>query len=261
MPNDDFVELDTAPRIGHNQPSLSELLSEETAPLRARRDELLGSFERAPSAIADEATSSRVADLVRLIAAAVKSTNAWHTGRKEPVLTTGRLIDAQKNGIVDPLDRAKRALEQRLTDYQRRKADDERRAREAEARRQAEEAERQRREAAAAEAAAATDDDLDAAIAAEAAARQAATDAARAQKAVEVSAAELSRTRGELGSVASLNTFTDFADLDRATLDLDALRPYLPMDALEKAVRAFIKSGGRRLRGVRIFENAKTRVR
>ena len=49
--------------------------------------------------------------------------------------------------------------------------------------------------------------------------------------------------------------------LDRDALDLSTLRPFLPLDALEKAVRGFIRAGGRELKGVRIFENTATSVR
>ncbi len=71
----------------------------------------------------------------------------------------------------------------------------------------------------------------------------------------------MSRQRSDYGAVASLRRFWDMDDLDRETLDLATLRPFLPLDALEKAVRAFIKSGGRELKGVRIFENTATSVR
>lgn len=62
------------------------------------------------------------------------------------------------------------------------------------------------------------------------------------------------RTRGDYGSKATLREFWDFADLDRSALDLEALRQHLPADALEKAVRSFIRAQGRELRGVRIFK-------
>jgi hypothetical protein len=82
-----------------------------------------------------------------------------------------------------------------------------------------------------------------------------------AARAAVVTAAELSRSRGDYGSVASLRTYWDFADLERAALDLETLRSHLPQDALEKAVRSYVKAGGRELRGVRIFENTQAAVR
>lgn len=265
---DDFIEItDTSmltpaehPR-DHNQPPLDELLREETTEIAARRDQLLDSVTRVPMLIADEATSGKVADLVRLITACRKTAETQRVGRKEPFLQAERLVDAHFKRITDPLDGAKREVEKRLTTYQRQKAEDERRAREAEARRQAEDAARQRREAEEAAAALETEADIDAAIAAEESAKQIAADAERARRAADAKAADLSRTRGDYGAVASLHTFWDFADLDRDTVDLGALRAHLPLDAIEKAVRAYIKAGGRELRGCTIFENTTTRVR
>ncbi len=71
----------------------------------------------------------------------------------------------------------------------------------------------------------------------------------------------MSRTRGEYGSMSSLRTSWVFDEIDRATLDLEALRPYLPTDGLDKAVRAFIKAGGRELKGTNIFETTAAVVR
>lgn len=102
---------------------------------------------------------------------------------------------------------------------------------------------------------------MDEAIAAEERRKKAQADAEKAKKEAEAKAAELSRQRGDMGSVSSLRTFWDFADLDRNALDLEALRQHLPADALEKALRSFIKAGGRELRGARIFQNTQAAVR
>lgn len=263
--SDDFMELEipTDPRlrIGGNAPPLSETLKEETAALIARKDELLGAVGRVPEAISDETTAGRVADLIRLMLKCKQQAQKDHKARKEEFLEGGRLVDGAYKAITDPLDRAKKGVEDKLTLYQRAVAEEERRAREAEARRQAEEAARQRREAEAAAAKIETEDDLDAAITAEELARQAAADAAIAQRATTVKAAELTKARGEFGSTASLTTFIDFKDIDRATIDLEALRAYLDIAAIERAVRQYIKAGGRELKGCTIFTNTQSRVR
>ena len=251
---------ETLPR-SHNEPPLEELLAENAASLIARRDELLASAARAPEAITDDEMSGKVADLVRLISACVKASEAARVAAKEPYLAAGRLVDAVYKKISDPLDGAKRLIEQRLTIYQRAKAEEERRRREAEARRQAEEAERQRKAAAEAAAKIVTETDLDNAVSADELARQAAADAVAAQRAADAKAADMSRTRGDYGAVASLRTFWDFTDLDREKVNLETLRPYLSTMDIEKALRGFIRAGGRELRGVRIFENTSTTVR
>lgn len=270
MPSDAFSEITDPAALGailnpgrdhNNPPSLVELLEEETLDLRTRRDELLGSVSRVPASIEDEDTNKRAADLVRMVTACRKKAETNRVDRKEPFLAAERSVDAAYKKITDPLDLAKKQVEQRMTAFQRAKADAERRAREAEARRQWEEAERQRQEAAAAAAAMRTEEDLEAAAAAEDRAKQQAADAERARREAAAKPAELSRSRGDFGAVASLHTFWNFADLDRDTVDLEALRQHLPIDAIEKAVRSFIKAGERKLRGCTIFEDHQTRVR
>jgi hypothetical protein len=66
--------------------------------------------------------------------------------------------------------------------------------------------------------------------------------------------------RGEMGAVTSLVERWEFSHLDRETLDLETLREHIPLDGLEKAVRSYIKAGGRELGGVRIFLSEKARV-
>jgi hypothetical protein len=72
---------------------------------------------------------------------------------------------------------------------------------------------------------------------------------------------DLDQVRSELGALASLQTTTTFENLDRRKLDLEKLRDHLPIDALEKAVRSFIKAGGSKIRGVKIVERKSVTVR
>ena len=256
-----FVSLDVDGRVVLDANIFREYLGEEIAGLVARKAELLGSVSRVPATIADDETSRKVADLVKLIAACIKNAEADRVARKEPFLEGGRVIDGVFRGITEPLTRAKTDVERRLTLYQREVAEAERHRREEVARAERAEAERLAREAAEAEAAAQTEADVDEAISADALAQQRGADAVAAQRAAEAKPAELSRQRSDFGAVASLRRFWDMEGLDRDTIDLNTLRPFLPLDALEKAVRSFIRSGGRELRGVRIFENTATSVR
>ena len=109
--------------------------------------------------------------------------------------------------------------------------------------------------------------DLKAAEAVQKAADQAAADAVKASRAAGAKAADMSRSRSDHGSVSSLHTFWDHKpedpncidSVDRTKVDLEPLRQHLPMDALDKAVKALVKAGGRELRGVTIFENTVSR--
>jgi len=85
--------------------------------------------------------------------------------------------------------------------------------------------------------------------------------AARLEKKADANQAELSRTRGDLGSVSSLRTDWVHDEVNRATIDLEALRPHLPAEAIDQAIRSFIRAGGRELRGTRIYEQTTAVVR
>ena len=170
-------------------------------------------------------------------------------------------MDTFFNVYIADLKHSADDMRKRLTTYERAKAAEERRKRDEAARLEREEADRLRREAEEREKAAQTDVDLEQAVQVDEAARQAEADAVTAKKAADAKAAELHTTRGDYGSSSSLRTFWDFTDLDRRSIELQALRYHLPEDALEKAIRSFIKAGGRELLGVRIFQNTKSVVR
>jgi hypothetical protein len=256
-----FIGIGADGKVELNPTDMREYVGEEITALASRKDELLASVGRVPPGVDNDIAAGKTADLIKLIAACIKNAEADRVARKEPFLEGGRVIDAVFRGITEPLTRAKTDVERKLTLYQREVAEAERRRREDVARQEREEAERQRHEAEAAAAAVATEADIDGAISAGELARQREADAVAAQRAAEAKPAELSRQRSDYGAVASLRRFWDMDDLDRDKVDLETLRPFLPLDALEKAVRGFIRAGGRELRGTRIFENTATSVR
>ena len=223
-----------------------------------RHDELLASAERAPETVENDEDNKRFATLALLIAALVKRAETDRTGEKERFLNGGRGVDGFFRQITDSVKKAKVSLETRQTEWQRKVAAEERRRRQEEERLAREEADRLAQEAAKREQEAIDATTLDEAVAAEEAAKQAAADAEAAAKAAAAKPADLSRTRSDEGAVASLRVWWDFRDLDRSRLDLEALRQHLPEDALERAVRSYVKAGGRELAGVVIFENSRT---
>jgi hypothetical protein len=264
-----------APGLGHNQPpdEIAELhasLADTNRQLTERRDALLDAGQRVPQAVEDDEGAGRVAEFIKQIAACEKVAEASRVALKEPFLAKGRAVDGFFKKIVDPLVALKRTVNARLTAYQQKKAAAERAAREAEERRQREAAAKAAAEAAAAAASITTEADLSQAIAKEDVAKMAGASAEKAAEVAQAKPAELSRTRGDFGSVASLHTYIAFKDLDRAELDLEALRQHLSSDALEKAVRSYIRANSEALRGrvpahqplkgVHLYEDARSQV-
>jgi hypothetical protein len=216
--------------------------------------------------VLDEETQKRMTDFCRTILTFCKDAKADHDARKAPWLMAGQLIDNRWHELADEPAKAKSAIEARMKSYADKKAAAERRAREELARQQAEEAERKRLAAEAAEQAMMaktepTHDDLDRAILAEEDARDAQADAAAAQRLAQAKPAELARTRSDHGAVATLARTWEFHDLNRATIDLEVLRPHLSTDCIEKALRSFINAGGRTITGATIREGTAMRVK
>lgn len=248
-----------------NQPdaatAIREDLTEKHAAIIARANELMAASERAPTVIENDEIAGKVGDFIKQVSACAKNAETARVAEKEPHLAAGRTVDGWFKSLTDPLDRTKSTIQGRLMLYLREKEAKERTEREKIAREEREAAEAAAKAAREAELAAQDAQGMDVAIDAAVMANKAAADAAQATKAAQVIAADLSRTRGDYGSVASLQTFWDFKGLDRDNLDLATLRQHIPLDALEKAVRSFVKAGGRQLAGVEIFENTKAAVR
>jgi flagellar biosynthesis GTPase FlhF len=240
--------------------SLREKLTDLNLALISRRDELLAAADRVPD-IADEDTAAKVSDFIKQLMALHKASEAARVGAKEPYLEGGRGVDGFFRAITDPVAAVKTKIERKLTTYLRDKADRERREREEQARLAREEEARRRAEADAAAQKMRDEQSLAAAVEAEKQAKVAEADTTKAEKEAAAKPAELSRTRGEYGAVSSLRTSWTFRDLDRAMLDLEMLRHHIPADGLDKAVRSFIRAGGRTLVGVTIYETTDAVVR
>lgn len=249
-----------------NEPPAIDLLrdglAERHGDLMTRAGELIVAADRAPATVQDDETAGKTGDFIKQLTACIKNAEAARVVEKEPHMAAGRAVDAWfKNGIIDPLTNIKKLIEARLGTYARRKADEERLRREEEFRKAQEEVERLRREAEEKAKTLEKPSQVEAAVGAAQAFDRAAEEARKAQLAAEATPADLARTRGDYGSVSSLRRAWTFDGLDRSDLDLETLRPFLPLDGLEKAVRAYIKGGGRQLKGVRIFETTEVVVR
>jgi hypothetical protein len=255
----------SAALAGHNSGNRVQILRDELAerhqPILARADELSAAYGRAPAAVDSDDIAGQMADFVKQFSTAIKRANDARTAEKEPHLEAGRVVDGFFKAVIDGLEAKKRALTDRLTAYQRKKAEEERQRRLAAEAAAREEAARKEREAREAAEQAKDDDSLAHAIAIEETAEQSKADAIEASAAASAKPAELSRTRGDYGALSSLRTSWVFEITDRAVLDLEKLRPYFAPADLDKAVRGFVRAGGRDLAGAHIYESTTAVVR
>lgn len=242
---------------GHNQPPLAAILLDRYAEILREADVIDNRANSLPKTVSDDIGLGRLGDVVKDARKLVKRIDTKRGEEVEPHLTAQRETNAFFKVFTERLDVIVRGLEQRATDYNNAKAAEERRIREEQARRAREEEDRQRQ---AAEAAAARNRH-GAALKHEDRAEEAAERARRAESAAQASAADLTRVRSGSGTVATTRTEWKFEVEDIDKVPLEKLRPYLPRADLEKAIRSFVRVGGRDLAGVRIFQDNKATFR
>jgi hypothetical protein len=235
------------PGIGHNRPpasapalALVEELRVASGALRAASVALLGEAKHVPKRIADDEACGRVQDLAKKLDGLKRAIDAKRRAAKQPHYDTCRLIDGFHNRMIEPLARQRALLAQSIEGYLK--------AREARERKAAE-----KLAAIAGREAETANDPVRAATA-----RTVADDA---QARATAKPADLSRVRGEYGSLASLRRGWRFEIADLAAVDLEALRPYLGRDAIEGAIAAAIEAGVRQIAGVVIAEDRHVVIR
>jgi hypothetical protein len=105
------------PAIGHNKPPLEELIPEEfkaellreKPEFLTRLDQLVDAASRAKATNDDEL--GRCGDLVDGYRKLANHINATHKAVKEPYLQGGRLVDAEKNALMERITSAKASVE------------------------------------------------------------------------------------------------------------------------------------------------------
>lgn len=245
-----------------------------------------------PNPIDDDATKAKYTGVIKRLRDQAKIIDGIHGAEKQPYLRGGQAVDQFCFGLIDKLARrdkkakagAADVLLARLTDYDNRKLAEEqaRRAREAEAalaaarQAQAEAAEQARKAEEArqaAERARAPTKIAEKAVVAEQA--EQAADAAKVEAVVVTeqaraahvatlaTAADIMRTRGDDGTLSTMAK-EPFAEIvDRDLLDKAQLWPFIPLDALQKALNAWAKihDHNRQMPGANIGRRNKSVVR
>ena len=243
--------------IGDNRPPLADLLAVQYADLLADVGPLGDRAASLPKKIDSDILLGRLGDVVKDAGKLIKRLDTARSSEVDPHLTAQREINGFFKGVTEGIDAIKRRLEGVATDYQRAKAAEERRAREEAARKLREEEDRQR---AIAEAAAAQNQPGKA-LKHDDRAEEAAENARRAELSARASAADLTRVRSGSGTVATTRTAWKGEVVEAAKIDLEKLRPYLPLEALQKALNSAVRMGVRDCAGTRIFQDDKASFR
>ena len=244
--------------MGHNNPpTLLEQLSEDYAQLRHEVEKIADRANTAPRAIKTDSDLDTVGNLIKDASALSRKADASRKAAKDPSLQAGRDVDTFFKQFSERLERIQSTFQKLADDHAKAKAAEARRKAEEEAKRLREEEERQREIARRAE----ESNRAKTADKHEAKADEVAERAAEAEQAAQASAADLTRTRTASGTLATAQTEWAFEVIDFDAIPLNQLRPYFKREEVEKAVRAFMKTGRRELAGVRFFEDVKARFR
>lgn len=245
--------------LGHNNAPddlalLQEKLSNDHANLLQRADDLAAAKERITD-IADDEAAGKVTEYIKQINACVKAFEDKRKGEKDIFIRMGNVVDSFFKQKDTALAKAKTFATGKLDEYMRIQAEQRRQAMEAEAQRLREEAEERAALAAEQENANMKEANktMQGAIVTEAKAE-------RFQKAADTGTG-LAVSRSTEGSTASIRKVWTAEITSTNDLDLEALRPYLPLAALQQAANAYMRDGGRELKGARIYEKTSTVVR
>lgn len=261
----------------HNKPPLDEVIPIEFRErLLDGQPQFLALFhtylDQAPLAEAyDDESLGRCGDLMNAYRECEKHINAAHKDVKEPYLQGGRLVDAEKNRLIDELNASRsivKAKADRFVAEREARLRAERQRIEAEQRKAAEEAARAEREAREAElraeqAAANAKSEEER----EAAARAAERAQAEAQAKMEAAALAASAptkaepVRSDEGSTVSSKQEWKSEVQDYTVAFIEVADNPKVREAIDKAIAALVRAGKREIPGVRVWPVAKANFR
>lgn len=239
--------------MGHNSQMVDPaLLAADHAKVLERVEALSQAAGRVPEdPTAEEA--AKLADMKKQITTCEGAVEDARKNAKDPYFRAGQEVDnffrAPSKVLADAKTKVNAAIKRFIDKEERRKAEE----------RQAEE-ERLRKEAADKAAAAAVLEQNNMSNQAEAMLEDAIKSESQAGQFAQARAENPNpvKVRGALGSV-SYTTRTVGVIIDRNKLDLEALRPYIPLPALQTALNAYVKAGGSQLAGAEIKQEKSIR--
>lgn len=247
--------------LGHNNPpedtpkTIPEILAEKSAETLGKIEPLAERANALPRVINTEEELNKVVPVVLDAKDLVKNLEAERKVEKDPHFKAGKEVDAFFNAHKERIGKIVTVFEGLASDFQQRKIEAERLARAKEAREAEEKARKELQKAEEAKRPETREKRMDLAEAAQA-------DADRAAAAVQKTNAELGKVKGS-GGTASARTTWSFSIEDFDKIDLNKIRHFIPRDAIEQGLRAFVKlqKGSASVEGVRFYEDVKTSFR
>ena len=245
------------PGIGNNQPPLSTALSDDTEDLRKEIDVFAARASAAPRHVKNDADLSAAGALVTDAKDLGNRIDLKRKMIKDPYLRAGKEVDSFFKPLSERILKVVDVFQALSNAYMREKVAKERAEAEAAAR-------KLREEQAAREEAARKAEEANRS-------KTAATHTAKAEEAATKAEEAEARAQAPIEDIAKTTTDTGVtisgkaewvADIDNYdAIDLNPLKPYLPRDAVEKALKMAVKMGLRSAAGVRTHQEVKAKFR
>lgn len=226
---------------GANQPPpLEAILEEKYAPLRIELAEVTKAIAALPAKIDNDADHSKAAELQTALSSLKKRIKFGHTVEAEEAAKIKSTVDVffLTRGLTGEVTTQEQSLTRLTGAYLAAKAEKRRLEEQAEANRLREEADAKIAAAAKAE----EEGKNTIAEVQQKAAETIDRAADNAQARASAPAADLARTRTDVGT-SSLQYSVD-CEPDRDTVDLEKLRPYLQLDAIKAAIGGYLRTNG-----------------
>jgi len=248
--------------IGGNEPppsDLAEILRERNQHLFLAVDPIAARANLQPQEITTDEQNFALGEVIKDAGIALRGLEAVRVTEKAPYLAACRTVDETFKVGTSRLEKIIDRLGQRASKFAHAKKVEARRLADEEAKRLRDEEERQR------EIARRADEAGRAKTAAKhgGKAEDLSSRAEAAEKIATTKTADLTRTSSDTGLVATASDKWDFRVADWSKVDLAALRPFIAVEALEKALRAHMRihKGSMPIAGVEFVEGTKASFR
>lgn len=256
---------ETVTPLGHNNPppeitldpaAITAQLKEKHATLLTKAESLIEADKRIQTKCDSEEYATKLTNFIKQANDVAKLLDKSRLDENRPFKEAGKTVDTLFNGVDKRLEAIKNKASKLLTSWLQDKAMKEQKARLAAAEELRKESQAQEAAAVALQEAGRRHEAAEVMQAAE----KIADNADHMEKTATLKTAVVAQVQGAAGN-ASLRTKTIGEILNKADLDLESLRPFISLDALQRAIDLFIAAGNRELKGAKIYEKSVATVR
>lgn len=256
---------ETVTPLGHNNPppditldpaTIAAQLKAKHAPLLKKAEDLIGAEARIQTTCDSEEYATKLTNFIKQANEVSKLLDKNRLEENKPFKDAGKTVDTLFNSFDNRLESIKNKASRLLTGWLQEKVKKEQKARLEAAEALRKEAEATTANAVALQGAGRRHEAAEVMQAAE----KISESANHMEETATKKTAVVAQVQGSAGN-ASLRTKVVGEIVSKAELDLESLRPFISIDALQRAIDLFIAAGNRELKGAKIYEKSVAAVR